>query len=265
MLRENAADPRVGAAIRIPHWNWVLRAFYGRYYQGPPLLTVNGPLLEEAASQGFDFLPLHGERDEQREFGLTIPFRGWAFDVSNFRTGARNFFDHDVLGNSNIFFPLTLEHARIRGWEATASSPRLARRLSWRLAYSHQYAEWSGGVTGGLVSDDACDDGTCFLDHDQRDTLTTGFNLTLPWRCWADFHVNYGSGFLDGEGPEHLPSHTTYDLSLGKSIRENWNVRISGLNLSNHRYLLDNSNTFGGTHTVDPRVISVQVKYRFHF
>jgi hypothetical protein len=264
-LSENAADPRVGAAIRIPHLNWVLRAFYGRYYQGPPLLTVNGPLLEEAASQGFDFLPLHGERDEQREFGWTIPFRGWAFDLSNFRTGARNFFDHDVLGNSNIFFPLTLEHARIRGWEATASSPRLAHRLSWRLAYSHQHAEWSGGVTGGLVSDDACDQVTCFLDHDQRDTLTTGFNLALPWRSWADFHVNHGSGFLDGAGPEHLPSHTTYDLSLGKSFGEKWNVRISGLNLSNHRYLLDNSSTFGGTHTVDPRVISVQVKYRFHF
>jgi outer membrane receptor protein involved in Fe transport len=120
-------------------------------------------------------------------------------------------------------------------------------------------------VTGGLISDEACEDVICTLDHDQRDTFTTGFNLELPWRSWADFHVNYGSGFLDGEGPDHLPSHTTYDLSLGKSFGENWNVRVSGVNLSNHRYLLDNSNTFGGTHTVDPRVIAVQVKYRFHF
>ena len=39
------------------------------------------------------FAPLHGERDEQREFGLAIPFKGWTFDVSNFQTGARNFFD----------------------------------------------------------------------------------------------------------------------------------------------------------------------------
>ena len=27
----------------------------------------------------------------------------------------RNFFDHDILGNSNIFFPLTIDRARIRG------------------------------------------------------------------------------------------------------------------------------------------------------
>src|SRR2546430_1712328 len=90
-VSENAADPRIGAAVRIPKLNWVARAFYGRYYQAPPLLTVSGSLL------GFDLAPLRGERDEQREFGLAIPIAGWTLDLSNFRTGARNFFDHDAL------------------------------------------------------------------------------------------------------------------------------------------------------------------------
>ncbi len=264
-ISENAVDPRVGAAIRIPRLNWVLRGFYGRYYQAPPLLTVNGPLLEQAAEQGFGFLPLRGERDEQHEFGLTIPLAGWVFDVSNFRTGAKNFFDHDILGNSNIFFPLTIDRARIRGWEGTATSPRIAGRAQFHAVYSHQYAEGAGGVTGGLTDFEPPDEGYFFLDHDQRHTLSAGVNLMLPWRVWADFNANYGSGFVDGEGPEHLPSHETFDLSLGKSFGESWDVRLTGLNLSNHRYLLDNSNTFGGTHFVNPREISVQVKYRFHF
>jgi outer membrane receptor protein involved in Fe transport len=264
-ISENAVDPRIGAAIRVPRLNWVLRGFYGRYYQAPPLLTVNGPLLEQAAQQGFGFLPLRGERDEQHEFGLAIPLAGWIFDVSNFRTGAKNFFDHDVLGNSNIFFPLTINRARIRGWEATVNSPRIAGRTQFHAAYSHQYAEGAGGVTGGLTDFEPPDEGYFFLDHDQRNTLSTGVNLQLPWRVWTDFNVNYGSGFVDGEGPEHLPSHTTFDLSLGKSFGERWSVRLTGLNLANHRYLLDNSNTFGGTHFVNPREISVQVKYRFHF
>ncbi|HUM06836.1 MAG TPA: TonB-dependent receptor [Terriglobales bacterium] len=268
-VSENAADPRIGAAVRIPKLGWVARAFYGRYYQAPPLLTVSGPLIEQCGGggeeEGCSFLPLHGERDEQHEFGLAIPLKGWTFDVSNFRTGARNFFDHDALGNSNIFFPLTLEHARIRGWEVSASSAVLARRAKWRFAYSHQYAEWNGGITGGLVTDESCEEPLCFLDHDQRDTMATGVNLALPWRTWADFGVNYGSGFVDGDGPAHLPSHVTYDLSLGKSFGENWSVRVAGLNLGNHHYLLDNSNTFGGTHFANPREISVQVKYRFHY
>jgi len=266
-VSENSADPRLGVAVRVPKLGWVARASYGRYYQPPPLLTVSGPIIDQCNQTGetCSFAPLHGERDEQHEFGLAIPLKGWTFDVSNFRTGAKNFFDHDALGNSNIFFPLTLQRARIRGWEVSASSPRLANRVSWRLAYSHQHAEWNGDVTGGLITGAFCENPLCFLDHDQRDTLATGFNLTLPWRAWVDFGVNYGSGFLNGEGPEHLPSHATYDLALGKSFGENWNVRVTGLNLGNHHYLLDNANTFGGTHFANPREISVQVKYRFRY
>ena len=262
---DNAADPRIGAALQIPKLHWVARAFWGRYYQPPPLLTVSGPLIEQCTALDCTFAALHGERDEQREFGLTIPIAGWTFDVSNFRTGARNFFDHDVLGNSNIFFPLTLERARIRGWEVTGNSPRVAGIASWHLAYSHQYAEWNGGVTGGLVSDESCEDPICTLDHDQRDTVSTGVNLSFPWRVWTAFNVNYGSGFLDGEGPGHLPSHTTVDFSVGKSFGENWNLRFSALNIGNNHYMLDNSNAFGGTHFANPRELAVQLKYRFRF
>lgn len=264
-LSENAIDPRLGTAVRIPKLGWVARAFWGRYYQAPPLLTVGGPLLDVAIQQGFGFLPLHGERDEQREFGLTIPIRGWSFDVDNFRTTAKNFFDHDVLGNSNIFFPLTIARARIHGWEVTAASPRVAGRAQWHLAYSHQYAEGLGGVTGGLTEFAPPEDAYFFLDHDQRNTLSTGVNLDLPRSSWASVDLNYGSGFVNGDGPQHLPSHTTYDVSLGKIFHEKWTVRVTALNLANSRYLLDNSNTFGGTHFVNPRMIAVQLKYRFRY
>jgi outer membrane receptor protein involved in Fe transport len=263
-VNENAADPRVGAAVRIPRLGWVLRGFYGRFYQPPPLVSVTNPTLNADQT----FVPLRGERDEQHEFGLTIPIARWTIDIANFRTAASNFFDHDVVGNSNIFFPLTLERARIRGWEATANSPTIGRTAQFHLAYSHQYAQWAGGITGGLTSLDSCDATYCFLDHDQRDTLSTGVNFYLPWQSTANFNTSYGSGFLNGEGdeqPTHLPSHTTFDLSLGKSFGENWSVRLTALNLSNHRYLLDNSNTFGGTHFVNPREISFQLKYRFHY
>jgi outer membrane cobalamin receptor len=270
-VSENSADPRIGAAILIPKLRWGLRAFYGRYYQPPPLVTVNNPSLSGPQCQTSNtqcFIPLHGERDEQHEFGLTIPFAGWTFDVANFRTGARNFFDHDVLGNSNVFFPLTLSHARLRGWEVSANSPRLARGAHLHLVYSHAYSEWSGTVTGGLIGGESCDEPLCSLDHDQRDTLSTGLDLPLPWNSAANLGVNYGSGFLNGDGdtvPTHLPSHTTFDLAVAKSFGEKFTIRLTGLNLSNNHYLLDNSNTFGGTHYVNPRTGSVQLTYRFKY
>ena len=265
-LSENAADPRIGAAVRIPKLGWVGRAFWGRYYQAPPLLTVNGPVIESAIQQGFGFLPLHGERDEQREFGLTIPLAGWTVDVAQFRTGARNFFDHDALGNSNIFFPLTIDRARIHGWESTVTSPMVAGRAQFHLAYSHQYVEGRGGVSGGLTEFTPPETNDYyFLDHDQRDTLSSGLNFTFPWKIWSAVNVNYGSGFLDEDGPAHLAAHTTFDLSFGKTFGENWSLRVTGLNLGNHHYLLDNSNTFGGTHFANPREIAIQLRYRFRY
>ncbi len=56
LLQENGADPRVGAAIRVPRLGWVLRGFYGRYLQPPPLDTFSGPLEQFALQQGVAFL-----------------------------------------------------------------------------------------------------------------------------------------------------------------------------------------------------------------
>ena len=264
-LSETALDPRIGAAIALPKLKWVLRGFYGRYYQAPPLTTIAGPLLDLAAMQGFAFTPLRGEKDEQYEFGLAIPIRGWTLDTAYFNTAARNYFDHDVLGNSNIFLPLTIDRARIRGTEVTLRSPRIFHRVEFHLAYSRQWAMGFGAVSGGLIDVSAIPAASFFLDHDQRNTLTSGVTATLPWRAWASFNVAYGSGFLNEDGPGHLDPHTTADVALGKSIGERWSVRLTALNITNNHYLLDNSNTFGGTHFADPRTIAGQVRYTFHY
>ncbi len=263
-LSETAASPRIGAALRVPKLKWVLRANYSRLYQPPPLTTISGPLLELAAEEGIEFLPLHGERDEQHEFGITIPLGGWVLDASHFRTGARNFFDHDALENSNIFFPLTIDRVRIRGQEVTLRSPRILGHASAHLAYSHQSIEGEGGVTGGMT-DFAPPEEFFYLDHDQRDTLSAGAQVDLMQRSWVSCNFNYGSGFLNGDGPSHLPSYHTFDLALGKSFGENWSAKVTATNLGNARYFIDLTNTFGGSHVSDPRQVSLQVRYRFRY
>jgi hypothetical protein len=263
-LTENVANPRAGVALRIPRANLTLHGFYGRFYEAPPLSTLSGPLLELALTQGVDFIPLRGERDEEYSFGASLPVRGWDFDGGYFHTAAKNFFDHEALGNSNIFFPLTIERARIRAFELTVHSPQLLKRGQFYLAYSHQYAEGQGAVTGGLT-DFSRPANLFFLDHDQRNTLSTGFTLNLPSRSYLSGNVRYGSGFLKGDGPDHLPGHTTLDVSFGKGFGEGGLVALHVVNLTNRRFLLDNANTFGGTHFVEPRQIYVEVRYRFHY
>ena len=266
---ENAANPRVGATIEIPKLRWVLRAFYGTYYQAPPLYTVGGGVFDPAlaGSADFGFQPLHGERDIQREEGLTIPIRGWILDLNHFATSSVNFLDHQVLGNSNILLPLTTPNARIHGEEITLRSPQLMRRLRFHLAYSNMVAAYMGQPSGGLIAPvaDECLTSFCYLDHDQRNTLTTGFQVQLPWHSYFSGNVTHGSGFLLADGPGHLPPHTLGDMQLGKAVGERWNFGLSVLNISNSRFPFDVNNSFAGNHFNNPREIIGSVRYRFHF
>jgi hypothetical protein len=280
-LTENVASPRVGATLEIPKLHWVLRGFYGRFFQPAPVVTVSAALLDYIQGQpGQNTIqPLPSERDEENQFGIVIPWRGWSLDVDTFRNRVNNFLDHASVGDSNLYFPIAIDGALIRAWEMTLHSPRLAHRGQFHLAYSNQIAEQRGGVKGGytcsVATDPACNGGPDYepLDHDQRHTLNTGFTATLPAQTWFAANVYYGSGFVNGLqgsgiGPyqgAYLPAHTTFDVSAGHNFGERWKISASMVNVTNHRVLLDNSETIGGFHTNDPRMTSAELRYRFRF
>lgn len=281
-LNESAIYPRIGMTVRIPKLNWVLRGFYGHYFQPAPIQTISSSVLNYASSlPGGEntFTPLPSERDEEHQFGIAIPYRGWMVDIDTFRNRVNNFLDHSNLGESNMYFPIAIDGALMRGWEMTLRSPVLDRMGQFHLSYSNQIAEQRGNVIGGFTcsnpNDPACNLGPGYfpVDHDQRDTLNTGFTVNLPAHSWAASNVYYGSGFTNGlagtgEGPyqgNYLPAHTTFNLSAGHTFGDNWSVTGNVVNVTNHRVLLDNSITVGGFHYNDPRMISAELRYRFNF
>src|SRR5580692_3903762 len=150
-ITEDHVYPRFGVAIQVPKLNWVFRGFWGDFYQAPPLLTATGPLLGLAQNSGVTFGPLFGERDREYQLGVTIPYRGWSLDADTFQTYARNWLDHNNIGESNIFWPITWDKALIQAWELTLRSPRIWNRGQFHLAYSNQIAKASSPITGGLV------------------------------------------------------------------------------------------------------------------
>jgi hypothetical protein len=272
---ENAVDPRFGVAIKVSRLNWILHAFYGDYYQPPPIPPATGPLAELGKRQGLAFAPIQGERDEEHQIGVTIPSRGWTLDADTFQTRAKNWLDHSNIGESNLFWPLTWDGALIQAWELSLRSPRLWNRGQFHLSYSNQIAKARGPFTGGLICDPPvapCEPPPTYspADHDQRNTLDVGFNASLPWHTSASTNVYYGSGFSNGGSlPQftgfYLPGHTTFDVSLGKTFGEKYTVSLTALNVANRRVLLDNSVTFGGFHYNDPREIYVEFRWRFHY
>ncbi|HUB28762.1 MAG TPA: TonB-dependent receptor [Terracidiphilus sp.] len=281
-LDETATYPRIGATVEIPRLHWVLRGFYGHFFQPAPIQTVSSSVLNYAANlPGGEnaFTPLPSERDEEHQFGIQIPWKGWMLDVDTFKNRVNNFLDHSNLGESNMYFPIAVDGALVRAWETTLRSPEIARFGSFHLAYSNQIAEQRGNIIGGFTcsipTDPACDLGPDYtqVDHDQRNTLNTGFTANLPLHTWFASNVYYGSGFSNGlaasgEGPyqgPYLPVHTTFDISAGRSFAEHWRGSAGILNVTNHRVLLDNSVTIGGFHFNDPRIFYAQLRYSFHF
>ncbi|MGA7851090.1 MAG: carboxypeptidase regulatory-like domain-containing protein [Terriglobales bacterium] len=281
-VSENTADPRFGVAIRVPRLNWVFRGFYGYYYQAPPLATATNQLQNIGTGQGFGFAPLYGERDREWQYGVMIPYRGWTLDADTYQTFAHNWLDHNNIGESNIFWPITWDFALIQGWELTLRSPNLWHRGRFHLAYANQIARATSPITGGLICPTYPPMPSCGLDippglapvdHDQRNTLNFGYNTSLPWQTYASTNIYYGSGFTNGlygtpqaqyPGP-YLPSHTTFDLALGKSFAEKYTVSVTALNVANRRVQLDNSLTFGGFHWNDPRQIYGEFRFRFKY
>jgi TonB dependent receptor/Carboxypeptidase regulatory-like domain/TonB-dependent Receptor Plug Domain len=264
-LTENATSPRLGVTIKLPRLDWLLRGFWGKYYQAPPLTTLSGPLLQFAQNNDLGFLPLRGERDEEYQFGLTIPIHGWTVDVDRFHTAAKNFFDHNNIGNSNVFLPLTIDGATIVGSELSIRSPKFWRFGSAHLTYSNQTADGFGAINGGLT-DFEPSGGSFALDHDQRNTVNIGLDANLPWKTFASADVSYGSGFANGDGtPSHLPGHAELNLSAGKSFGTKLTASLTILNVTDRHLLIDNSLTFGGFHYNDPRQIYAQLHYKFGY
>ena len=287
-LNETAIYPRIGATVRIPRLNWVLRGFYGHFFQPAPILTVSSSVLNYAGNlPGGEntFTPIPSERDEENQFGIEIPYKGWMLNIDTFKNRVNNYLDHSNLGESNMYFPIAVDGALVRAWEMTLHSPELWNRGRFYVTYSNQIAEQRGNIIGGFTcnipTDPACDLGPQYIpvDHDQRDTLNTGFTAKLPADTWFATNVYYGSGFTNGlacsdpaacpnNGPyygPYLPAHTTFDSSVGHAFGERWKLSVTAVNVTNHRVLLDNSITVGGFHWNDPRMLAAEMRYRFHF
>lgn len=264
-LTENATSPRIGVTVVLPSMDWILRGFWGKYYQAPPLTTLSGPLLEFAQNNNLGFLPLRGERDQEYQVGLTIPVKGWSIDVDHFHTEAKNFFDHNNIGNSNAFLPLTIDGALLQGNELTVRSPKFWSVGQVHVTYSNQTADGFGAINGGLT-DFSPPAGSFALDHDQRNTANVGLDANLPRAAFVAVDVYYGSGFSNGDGsPSHLPSHAEINLSAGKSFGRNFSASLTVLNATNRHLLVDNSLTFGGLHYNDPEQIYAQIHYKFGY
>jgi len=261
---ESMLQPRVGITARIPNSGFTAHAYAGRLFQVPPLEAVGLAGSEAAAEADQAFLAVRAERDTVWEAGLTWSHRQVNVDMTYFENHASNFLDHEQLGDSALFFPVNIEHARLRGLELSVSTPP-ERPLRARLVYSHGYAQARGAITGGLGDlHQPVEEGYFSLDHDQRNTASASLDFAPSGgRYWLHGRVQFGSGFIADEGPDHLPSHATGDVSGGVTLTRHLEAALDVQNVTNNVYLINLSSEFNGTHWARPRYAAVRLRVSF--
>ena len=191
-LNETAIYPRIGATVEIPHLHWVLRGFYGHFFQPAPLETVSSSVLNYASNlQGGEntFTSLPSERDEEHQFGIAIPYKGWMLDVSNIKNRVNSFLDHSNLGESNMYFPIAVDGALVRAWEMTLRSPRLARIGNFHVTYSNQIAEQRGPITTSATRSTQASRPACLRIPGSRLMFTTARALPTAWLAQDKDHI----------------------------------------------------------------------------
>ena len=127
LVDETAFSPRVGVAWNYQPLGLVLRASYDRVFGTPAmeniLLSASPSLL--ALGNAALYLPLRPSRGNYYEAGFTKAVaRRLRVDANVYRRNFRNFGDDDLLLNTGVTFPVSVDRAEIHGIEVKLDVPR---------------------------------------------------------------------------------------------------------------------------------------------
>ena len=108
---ESATYPRIGATVEIPRLRWVLRGFYGHFFQPAPLLTVSSSVLNYASSLPDRRKCLHAPAFGARRRAPvrhSHSLQGLVARRGTCQKSRQQFLDHSNLGESNMYFPIAV-------------------------------------------------------------------------------------------------------------------------------------------------------------
>lgn len=260
--RDNFLSPRVGFAYKLGDHKTVIFGNASYLFLPPPIEFFESP----------SFTPVRPEKDIQYDIGVRFPVKDFRFRVNQWFKRQNRFLDHIQYGDANIFLPVNLDRARTHGVEAFVESPSY-RGLRAYANYSLNYAQAIGGIVHGFNDGAAPESKYFFLDHDQRHRLYFGADYNIErWQAFVNVSNAFGSGFPDasdglfGQCVTHncrLPSHSTVNLTIGKSLTRNVDARFEIENITNRVYPINLGSEFNGSHVSPPRLMTVRLAYHF--
>jgi hypothetical protein len=222
LVNETGWSPRLGISWNVQPLGLVLHASYDRTFGTPPFENI---LVSAAPTTRFDqglYLPVRPSRGNYYEGGLTQALgKRVRLDASYFHRSIRNFQDDDLLLNTGVSFPITFQHATVRGTEVKLSVPRWGR-FSGYLSYANTIGIAQYPISGGLFLDDSATEllsstGRFSITQDQRNTARAWARYQVSKRLWTAWSAFYNSG-LPTEGVDELPDRGLLELEYGSNV-----------------------------------------------
>jgi hypothetical protein len=211
LVHETAWSPRAAVSWHWPGLGLILHLSYDRTFGTPAfeniLVSASPATAALNGTAGF-YLPLRPSRANYYEGGITQPLGGKVrLDVSYFRRDIRDFKDDDLLLNTGVSFPISVQHATIRGVEVKLEAPRWGR-FSGYLSYANTIGVARFPITGGLFLDDG--DAALLTSKDSFPISQDQRNLARGWlryqatsRIWTAWSAVYDSGLpVEGDLPD---------------------------------------------------------------
>ncbi len=222
LVSETGWSPRLGVSWNIQPLGLLLHASYDRTFGTPPFENI----LVSAApatrfNQGF-YLPVRPSRGNYYEGGLTQALgRRVRLDANYFHRSIRNFQDDDLLLNTGVGFPITFNHATVRGTEVKLSVPRWGRFAGY-LSYANTIGIAQYPLSGGLFLDNGApallnSTDRFSITQDQRNTARAWARYQITKRLWTAWSASYNSG-LPTESVDQLPDRDFLTLEYGANV-----------------------------------------------
>ncbi len=295
LVDETGWSPRLGVSWMLRSTGTLFHGSYDRTFGTPPFENV---LVSAAAAQQFGegfYLNLRPSRGNYYEGGLTQALgKRIRLDANYFLRKVNNFEDDDLLLNTGVSFPISYQHATVRGTEVKLDVPRWGR-FSGFLSYANTIGVAQYPITGGLFLDDNAAELINSHDRfpvsqDQRNTASARIRYQIHPRLWTAWSANYSSGLpADNQLPgsnkvvlaefgQSVVSRVNFDrsrvrptfsldTSLGVDVwkREKHSItfQADGLNLTNRVNLINFASLLSGTALAPPRSFSLRIRADF--
>jgi len=253
---DSALQPRIGLTF-LPTETTKLHIFYGRLFQPAPIENLRLAFSNVPGAGTPGPYDIKAEKDNYFEVGVAQAVPGdQVVTVNAYYKDATNMLDDVQLLNTSIASPYNFATGYAYGVEASVTG-QITEDLTDYINYSWEIAKGKG-ISGGIFAfapGQQPSNDYQFLDHVQIHTVNAG--LTYNWRSfWFTGQGLFGSGLrTDPNNASSLPSHLTFDLSVGYNFKKLgpswWNdlkLSLDVLNITDNAYPITIANGFNGSH-----------------